>query len=195
MRLLVTDYWIFYRNLNISSHSEYLQSGLQGDSGKVILTAHIYGMGIHVGLKWSKSSGLGFSWCLKKPYQGMLLQTPASIPAHCASAPLKSFSSYRVRSAWVFQFGSVARDLWTALPDLRSVGLAEKAGSGTWLLCKQRWHILSKVEEHRKDKITQIVEILSSALSLMWMSKTGIRVVEFCVRAVLTWFFSPLWTL
>lgn len=147
-------------------------------------------MGIHTGLKWSKRSGLGLSQCLQKPYQGMLLQKPVPIPAHHASAPWKSFSSYRVPSAWVFQFGSVARDLWTALPDLRSVGLAEKAGSGTWLLCKQRWHILSEVEEHRKDKITQIVEIVSSALLHMRMSKTGIRVVGFGVRAVLTRFFS-----
>lgn len=147
-------------------------------------------MGIHTGLKWSKRSGLGLSQCLQKPYQGMLLQKPVPIPAHHASAPWKSFSSYWVPSAWVFQFGSVARDLWTALPDLRSVGLAEKAGSGTWLLCKQRWHILSEVEEHRKDKITQIVEIVSSALLHMRMSKTGIRVVGFGVRAVLTRFFS-----
>lgn len=75
---------------------------------------------------------------------------------------------------------SVAHDLCAVLSDLWSAWLAKKAGSGTWLLCKQAWHILSK--EHRKDKITQIVEILSSTGLLMWMSKIRIRVVRVCVQ-------------
>lgn len=164
-------------------HSEYLQTGSQGHGAKIALSNSWMwnrdglGMGQGEGANWEQlgqgtSPGDIYCWgelglCLSPCIQGILQLPPAPwklLPSGCFT---------------LIQY-SVAHDLWAVLSDLWSVWLAKKAGSGTWLLCKQGWHIISK--EHRKDKITQIVEIVSSTVLLMWISKIRIRVVRVCVQ-------------
>lgn len=128
-----------------------------------------------------KRSRLGTAW--PRPHQGIFTAEESWAYPHV----LRENSAAPVEVLQLLPSGcftlircSVAHDLWAVLSDLWSVWLAEKARSGTWLLCKQGWHIISR--EHRKDKITQIVEILSSTVLLMWMSKIRIRVVRICVQ-------------
>lgn len=175
-------------------YAEHLQTGLQGHGGKSHCAVHVHGIGIDMGLQWEQEQA-GSQHCMARtPTRGWLpLRMTVLVPVPMYSgapqlppAPLKSCSSYQAESlpqCFSLIQCSVAHDLWAALSDLWSVWLAEKAGSGTWLLCKQRWHIVSQ-EEHRKDKITQIAEILSLTVLLMWMSKIRIRVVGFCVQTV-----------